>query len=506
MSFDFLSRFVTAYRNLSLKWKVPLRAVALVSLTALILSGTLIYQTLNQMKLQFETYAENMVRDFSSALSYPVLYRDTWKVYEFLTQITKSAIKNEKEGQAELIHYRNLLVLNPDLTVFASSEPQRYPLFSTPTDIPLLKQLKQLKEGDKRVLRFEDRDNAYLASPIVNMNQTTGYFVMVLDKTPLTLALYHYWRSALFIALIVLILIGMGAFYWAQKIARPLVGLSDCLGAKANSRFQLQNLCQIETDQDEVGQLIQSFQNLLIKIEQTAHFEHEAFHQERFAALGRMAAGVAHEVNNPLGGMLNLINNYRQHPHPDSAMQERTLALLERGLKQIQHTVSSLLVQAKYDQRGLTIQDFDDVLSLLARDIKAKQVSIDYQQRCTDNDLNSLPAHPVRQVLINLLLNAVKASPLNASVSFQAFCENEWVILEVSNLGEKISPDQLDKLFEPDFKAGDSKRQGFGLWICYQLVEQMGGGIEVYSEEQIRFCVKLPKNANPLRSENEKTA
>ncbi len=494
---SFFPRWINHYQNLSLKWKVPLRSIVLVTATAITLSSVLIYQTIQQMQSQFETYAANITRDFANALAYPVLYRDTWKVYEFLTQLSNHDSNN---NNLDLIKYKNLLILNPDMTVFASNHPDHYPLLSKPTTLPLFNQLKQLNALNRQVVRVEETETSYFAAPIVNTNEITGYFVMELDKTPLKNMFYHYWQSTLLLIILILGLLLLITFYWAKKIAQPLVTLSDCLNAKPTNRLQLQSSCQIQSSQDEIGQLIQSVQTLLATIERAAHFEREAFHQERFAALGRMAAGVAHEVNNPLGGMLNAIHNYRQCTQPNEQMLQQTLALLERGLKQIQHTVSSLLVQAKYDSRNLTCQDFEDVLSLLAKDIKTKQIKIRFQQKCAITHLNNLPAHPVRQVLINLLLNAIKASPKSSEVVLNIYEQPQQLIIEVENQGTKIPHHQLETLFEPDFKAGDTKRQGFGLWICYQLVTQLGGDITVTSEEKTTFKVILPiEEADKIR-------
>jgi len=487
--FSIFSRWKVNYRNLSLKWKVPLRSLILVTATAITLSGALIYQTFEQMQSQFETYAANLTRDFANALAYPVLYRDTWKVYEFLIQISNSSGDN---NDLDLIQYRNLLVLNPDMSIFASNQPKHYPLLSVPKSLPFLNQLKQLNTLNQQVIRYNDNGASYFAAPIVNANEKIGYLVIVLDKTPLKNMFYHYWQSTLLIMFFILGLLLVITFYWAKKIAQPLVTLSNCLNIKQTNRLQLQSMCQIETGQDEIGQLIQSVQTLLSTIERAAHFEREAFHQERFAALGRMAAGVAHEVNNPLGGMLNVINNYRQCEQPDKQMLQQTLALLERGLKQIQHTVSSLLIQAKYDSRSLTCQDFEDVLSLLSKDIKTKHIKVLFQKKCLTTYLNRIPAHPVRQVLINLLLNAIKAAPKSSKVELKIYEQSQNLIIEIENCGKRIPPQQLDTLFEPDFKAGDTKRQGFGLWICYQLVTQLNGEITATSEEKTKFIVTLP--------------
>ena len=103
--------------------------------------------------------------------------------------------------------------------------------------------------------------------------------------------------------------------------------------------------------------------------------EEQIMAQDRLAAIGRVAAGVAHEINNPLGGLLTAIDTYRHRPvdlkHPD-----RTLDLIERGLNQIHAIVSALLVESRLESRALNPHDIEDVETLIRTDSAAQLCAV----------------------------------------------------------------------------------------------------------------------------------
>jgi signal transduction histidine kinase len=104
----------------------------------------------------------------------------------------------------------------------------------------------------------------------------------------------------------------------------------------------------------------------------------------------------------------------------------------------------------------------------------------------------TLPAAPVRQLLLNLLLNAIEAVRDGGAVRVRLLSEGDRLRLWVRNRGRPIPPDQLAHLFEP-YPAIRPHARGLGLWICYQIVSQLGGAIEVASEGELTtFQVSLP--------------
>ena len=151
-------------------------------------------------------------------------------------------------------------------------------------------------------------------------------------------------------------------------------------------------------------------------------------------------------------------------------MTQKTVSLLERGLSQVKETVAALLVEAKVKSRPLNTSDFDDVRVLVSHAIKKQSTQMHWVVTVPDG--MALPSTLVRQVLINLLLNAIAASGRSGRVSLQAKTNEAQLVMVVENTGTPMLPEQLARLYEP-FTSFSENGNGLGLWICYQIVTQL---------------------------------
>jgi len=287
------------------------------------------------------------------------------------------------------------------------------------------------------------------------------------------------------LALVVLVPIG---WQFGRRIAAPLVGLAKAM-PRVGEAPPHELARGLRRSGDEIGQLGTRFEQMLVELEDKQKLEREIVAADRLAAIGRLTAGIAHEINNPLGGMLTAIDTARKHGHPDP-ISASTLSLVERGLQQIRQSVSALLVEARVEARSLTPQDVDDVRTLLEPESAVRDQRLQWESNL-DRPV-PLPSAPIRQILINLLLNAIQAAGRGGTVSCRIGADTERMSFEVRNDGHPIPAEQMEHLFEP-FSKGTDGGSGLGLWVTYQIVEQLRGTIRVRNgPPDTEFAVALP--------------
>ena len=155
--------------------------------------------------------------------------------------------------------------------------------------------------------------------------------------------------------------------------------------------------------------------------------------------------------------------------------------------------MSALLVEAKFEARALTPQDVDDVRTLLEPEAAVREQKLLWESHL-DHSL-PLPSTPIRQILINLILNAIQAAGRGGTVSCRIAADTAQMSFEVSNDGLPIPSEKMEHLFEP-FSSGVDGGSGLGLWVTYQIVEQLRGTIRVRNgPPETEFAVALPFGA-----------
>jgi len=489
--------------NLSFRYKVPLWGSLLIIGTAAIISSTLLLRSYQELKSDLLRDATRQGRTMATTLFQAVLHDQVWRAYE----IIKAPFARDSEdnpGQAE-----SFVVLDQRGQVYVSSSPEAMPMLSdfgqvSPEFAALIDTITQ-PGNETRVLEPDGSDHLFVATPIREEQGHLGTLVQIYSKKVLQSRFQKSAGQAALIALLVIVLLLPIGWYWGQRTAVPLVRLTERM--EELGRRLPDNLApELYDYQDELGRLYRAYNRTLQELRGKAEIERQMIHSERLAAIGKLTAGIAHEINNPLLGMLTALNTLRHHGEPGPRTL-KTLTLLERGLMQIKDTVGALLVEAKVKSRDLSPQDVDDVRTLIEPQAREKGVSLRWDSQL--NEPLSLPSTPVRQVLINLLLNAVQASvpggeivvtlTQSAKTTVAGADAGETLSMVVINGGQTLTDTQTAHLFEP-FANDDERGRGLGLWVCYQIARQLGGDIAVESEMrdglgQTRFEVVLPVGA-----------
>ena len=230
------------------------------------------------------------------------------------------------------------------------------------------------------------------------------------------------------------------------------------------------------------------------KAEQALHKARERnSQQEKLAAIGRLAGGVAHELRNPLAAMKNAAYYLNMTVDRSDPMVLETLAVIDREIARSDSIITSLLGLARPAQPSRREVDVGALVeAVLEHQPRPPGVSLETR---LDGTLPRVTADPAQLsiALGNIVRNGYEAIPGEGTLSVSSSAEGGWVVVEVADSGTGMSPEVLGRLFEPLYttKPGGT---GLGLSVAKMLVEGSGGRIDVRSEpgRGSVFTVRLP--------------
>jgi signal transduction histidine kinase len=240
----------------------------------------------------------------------------------------------------------------------------------------------------------------------------------------------------------------------------------------------------------EITLLCQSFNQMIDRIRQSnlelQSTNEKLLQAEKLASIGILAAGVAHEINNPLGGLFNCVNLLEERGK-NKDFRQRYLNLLKDGLSSIENTVGKLLWMSSTGEKIPQDIEFKQALfdAFALVEYKLKKSNIIYNENIEAGLAVRFDPNDLQQVLINLMINAVQSMPEGGILTINAFCKRSKVILEVSDTGEGIDKEDISKIFDPFYTTKPpGEGTGLGLWLTYEIVHSYGGDISVTSRKK----------------------
>lgn len=282
------------------------------------------------------------------------------------------------------------------------------------------------------------------------------------------------------------------AMHFARRLIRPFAAVTAAIERAGSGRPEpLPPLDAAAAQDAEISRLVAAYNLMVERLRDRQELAARLEEQERAAVLGRLAATVAHEVRNPLAGMLTALDTIRRFG-ADAAAREHAVSLVERGLMQIEAVVRTTLATHREaaEPRPLSDADLEDLKVLVQPE--ARRRGVDLAWRVDLRGDVPTDAVRVRQIVLNLLLNAVTATRQGGRVTLEAGRRGDDLVIAVEDEAGGLPPELARRLGGDEGGAGTS--QGLGISIAARLVESLAGRIEVEEGRSAgtRIVLRLP--------------
>jgi signal transduction histidine kinase len=456
--------------------RVPLLIAILMVVVAAGTSNAVLHRLDQSQQSHFHELKGVYLEGLATALRPYMIRRDPWEVFDVLDR----ARSGYSAPNAKLT-----LVVGTDGRVLASSDPRLFSIGSQPPgELASLPAIADLDDPDGEVWVKRDLHEAGVH---------LGAVAALIDVTS-----FQKTRSETLIALIgfnLLLTILLAAIGWfvVRRALQPLVRLSDLLARSVDGRLPAVPVSELPPPDTEAGRAYRSYNAAAAAIDEREALLKRLASEERASLIGRYASALAHEVNNPLGGLFNAVRMIQRHGD-DQTQREKAAQLIERGLTGIRNVVKASLVlwRSPVQEAKVTPSDIEDLRFLVAGDAERRGLILTWENQI-EAEVPVL-VQPVRQIALNLLLNACAASARGSTIGFRAFENGKTFYLEVTDEGPGL-PEEARQLLLSGPMIGVPASSGLGIWTVVRLVSELNGEIRLTSDKGSRIEVRLPHHA-----------
>ncbi len=365
-----------------------------------------------------------------------------------------------------------------------------------------------------------------------------GIMDVQMSLEPLDLALADARRRSLWLTVAVMLMVSAGTIAFVYRIVRrPVMKLVE--GTQRIAQGDLDTRIDV-TSRDELGVLASAFngmtqdlhkareeanhwsqqleQKVVEKTAELGRIQRQVLLMEKMASLGKLAATVAHELNNPLGGILNyakLVERVVRDETLDEVGKrevQRYLTAIQQESRRSGDIVRNLLLFARPSQASFAPTHLSQIIerSLLLIQHRMTMASITCAYQPTEqDDLLTCDPDQLQQVLVALLVNAIEAMEDGGNLRLTVSPTADTIELVVADTGVGIPEDAIGHIFEPFFSTKDKESGvGLGLAVVYGIVQGHHGTIDVTSQpgKGTTFTVRLPRSPKPTESPNKESA
>ncbi len=467
-------------QSLPLSLRLPLIAAGLMVLVGMVASQQVLSALSAVQEERLRELAQLHVDGLAVALGPAVLRRDVWEVYDTLDRATAAG-----SGQRMVL----TVVADDAGRVIAASDPLRAPVDS---DVgPLAKGAQPIDairllgaEGHIRIAADLDYQGRRVGRIISELNvadlvaerRAAGLYLLA-GNTAATLAL------------------AFGGYLAMRRMLKPVARLAGHMGRMEGTLEPIPST-DVPRGDTELARLFQTYNTMSGAVQAKTEAERRLAERERFVSLGRLSSSLAHEINNPLGGLLNATDTIRTYADRPAVVRDAA-DLLDRGLRHLRDVARATLDHNRMDRSGqpLRPEDFDDLALLFEPEVARLGQHLDWAVQAAVADLQPHPAVLVRQILLNLLLNAAAAAGGAGGVGLYVAADSKALHLRISDTGPGLSDAARQRLLTDDpVQPGG----GVGLRLVRDLVRQAGGRIDVARRDRTtEITVVLPAGGSP---------
>ncbi len=368
----------------------------------------------------------------------------------------------------------------------------------------------------------------------VTEQSVLGIMDVQMSLEPLDQRLVGARRRSLWLTLAVMLVVSAGTIGFVHRIVRrPVMRLVE--GTQRIAQGDLDTRIEVKS-QDEIGRLAEAFngmtrdlrkarqesrdwsqqleQKVVEKTEELGRIQRQVLLMEKMASLGKLAATVAHELNNPLGGILNyakLVERVLREDAIDDASRremQQYLAAIQQESRRSGDIVRNLLLFARPSRARLAPVQLSQIVErsvlLVRHRMEMSSIACDFQPPAGDDQI-TCDADQIQQVVVALLVNAIEAMEEGGHLRIAIAPMSDTVEVVVADTGVGIAADALGHVFEPFFSTKNKESGvGLGLAIVYGIVRGHHGTIDVTSHvgAGTTFTLRLPRD--PAKSSSEK--
>lgn len=466
--------------GLPLSLRVPLIAAMMMVLVGVVASQQVLSSLSSVQEARLQELARLHVDGLAVALGPAVLRRDVWEVYDTLDRAMAAG-----SGQRMVL----TVVADEAGRVIAASDPLRAPVASD---------MSPLADGaqDIDTIRLAgSEDHIRVVAALDYQGRRVGQIVSELNVADLVA---ERWRVGMYLLAgntALTLALAFGGYLAMRRMLQPVARLAGHMG-RIEGRLEPIPATDLPKGDTELARLFQTFNAMSGAVQARAEAERRLADRERFVSLGRLSSSLAHEINNPLGGLLNATDTIRTYADRPQVVREAA-ELLDRGLRHLRDVARATLDQNRLDRSGdpLRAEDFDDLRLLFEPEVARLGQQIDWTVKGSAAALQRYPAAEVRQIVLNLLLNAATAAGPGGRVALSATPQDAALSLTISDSGPGLNEAARQRLLTDDpVQPGG----GVGLRLVRDLVRQLGGTVDCTRDhETTRITVVLPPKDTP---------